>query len=428
MLRLLFVLSLAVTTAGSLLAADWPQWQGPNRDGYSAEKGLRKEWPKEGPKLLWSITDPEIIGTGYGTPAIVGDKLYILGGTTAKKDSKQFVACLNVKDGKPIWKKDITSSDGGYNDGWGGGPRGTPTLDDGFVYVLGPTGDLVCLTADTGDVKWSKNLVKDFKGSIPTWGFSESVLVDDGHVISTPGGKGGMIALDKKTGATVWQCTGFSDGAGYSSIVPTTVGSVKQYVQQTMKSGIGVRAKDGKLLWTVGEIMRKVAVIPTPVVKDGFVFYTAGYGAGCECYKLEADGEGTKATKVYSKNPSVQNQHGGVIGFGDYVFGHSDNNGWICFPFKTGEDLAWKNPGVGKGSIAFADGYFYCYSEGNGTLARIEPSEKAYKEAGKFKIPEVSKLRPNNGKVWAHPVIAAGKLFLRDYEKLFVYDLQNEGS
>lgn len=429
MLRSILTLCFGALTAATFAtAADWPQWRGPNRDGYSAEKNLVKKWPADGPKLLWSITDAEVVGTGYGSPAVVGDRFYILGGTTAKKDSKQFVACLSTKDGKSIWKKEIPTGPGGYSDGWGGGPRATPTVADGYVYVLGPTGDLVCLGADKGDIVWSKNLVKDFKGGIPNWGYSESVLIDDGHAVVTPGGKGGMIALDAKTGEKVWQCTDFTDGAGYSSIIPTTVAGVKQYVQQTMSSGIGVRSKDGKLLWKVGEIKRATAVIPSPVVKDDFVFYTAGYGAGCECFKLTADGDGTKAAKVYSGNKTVANHHGGVISVGDFVYGHSDSSGWVCFPFKSGEDPAWKDKGVGKGSISFADGYLYCYSEGSGTLAVIEPSEKAYKEVGKLKIPETSKLRPNQGKVWAHPVIADGKLFLRDYEKLFVYDLRGQGS
>jgi len=429
-MRSMFLLAAALSVSLSALAqaADWPQWRGPNRDAKSTEKGLLEKWPADGPKLLWSITEPEMIGTGYGDASIVGDRVYILGGTTAKKDSKQFVTCLNVKDGKKIWQQNIESKQAGYSDGWGGGPRGTPTVQDGLVFVLGPTGDLVCLDAKDGKVQWSKNFVTDFGGGIPSWGYSESVLVDGENVICTPGGKGGMMALEKKTGKTVWTCKELTDGAGYSSIVIADIGGVKQYVQQTMKSGVGVRAKDGKLLWQVGDIKRATAVIPTPVVQDGYVFYTSGYGAGCECFKLEKDGEdGTKATKIYS-NKTLQNHHGGVLAIGDYVYGHSDSGGWMCFPFKTGEDPAWKNNGVGKGSVIAAEGYLYCYSESSGTLARVKATEKAYEESGKFTIPEKSKLRPGSGKVWAHPVISNGKLYVRDYEKLFVYDLQNPAS
>ncbi len=407
-------------------AMDWPQWRGPNRDGRSGDTVPATKWPAEGPKLAWSITDPKLIGTGYGSPSVVGDKLFILGATNAKQDATEFVTCLNLKTGQKIWQTELKTTSGKYNDGWGGGPRSTPTVDKDRVYVLGATGDLVCLTADKGKLEWSKNLVKDFGGSIPTWGYSESVLVDGDNVVCTPGNKTGMVALDKKTGKTVWECKEFNDGAGYSSIVIADVGGVKQYVQQTMNSALGVRAKDGKLLWKIsGGIGRRVAVIPSPVVsKDNYVFFTAGYGAGCECIKLEKDGEGTKATVVYDKNKVVANHHGGVLLDGDFIYGHSDSSGWVCFDMKKGgDDAVWKDKGVGKGSVSYASGLLYCYSESDGTLARVKATDKGYEQIDKLKIPQTSKLRPNQGKVWAHPVIANGKLILRDYELLFVYDL-----
>ena len=214
-------LTIAALMASTLFAsaADWPQWRGPNRDGLSAEKGLLKEWPKEGPKLLWAIDSGEAdkIGTGYGSPAVVGDKIYLLGGTSAKQDSKDFAVCLNLKDGSQVWKSEYATTKGGYSDGWGGGPRSTPTVSGDYVYVLGSTGDLVCLTKDTGSTKWAKNLVKDFGGSIPGWGYSESVLIDGDKLICTAGGKAGMIALNKLTGEKVWTTPDLKDGAGYSS-------------------------------------------------------------------------------------------------------------------------------------------------------------------------------------------------------------------
>jgi outer membrane protein assembly factor BamB len=284
----------------------------------------------------------------------------------------------------------------------------------------------VCMTADTGEVKWTKNLVKDFGGGIPQWGYSESVLIDGDTLVCTPGGKGGMVALKKTSGETVWQCKDFTDGAGYSSVVITEAGGVKQYVQQTMaKTGgvIGVRAKDGKLLWQAGEIVRPVAVIPTPVVAGEYVFFTSGYGAGCGCVKLAKDGDGVKATELYKLNKALQNHHGGVVLVGDYVYGHSDAGGWVCFDYKKGGDAVWSKQGVGKGSCTFADGLLYCYSESNGKLARVKATDKAYEEVDSFTIPALSKLRPNQGRVWPHPVIADGKLFLRDFDLLYVYDL-----
>ncbi|MEO2092338.1 MAG: PQQ-binding-like beta-propeller repeat protein, partial [Gemmataceae bacterium] len=312
-MRVVVCLLSAVLFASPAFAADWPQWRGPNRDGHSADKGLIDKFPADGPKLLWKKTELTDVGAGYGQPAVVGGKMYIIGADGAKLDAKEFVTCLNTTDGAKVWQTKLTTSAGKFSDGWGGGPRATPTVDGGFLYVLGATGDLVCMTADKGEVKWSKNLVKDFGGGIPNWGYSESVLIDGDNLICTPGGKGGILAVNKKTGEKVWQCAELDDPAGYSSLVIADIAGVKQYVTQTMKSGVGVRAKDGKLLWKVGGMKRGVAVIPTPIVADGYVFFTAGYGAGCECYKLEKDGDGTKATEVYTKNKVMANHHGGVV-------------------------------------------------------------------------------------------------------------------
>jgi outer membrane protein assembly factor BamB len=420
----LLAMSFAVATAP---AADWPQWRGPNRDGKSADTGLLTSWPKDGPKLLWKLDD---IGTGYGSPAVVGDRIYLIGGDKPKKDSIDTVRCLNVKDGSEIWKQEIGTTPDTYMDNWGGSARATVTVDGDLLYAMGPTGDLVCLNSADGAKVWSKNLKKDFGGQIPTWGYAESVLIDGDALVCTPGKGTGMVALNKKTGETVWECKEFKDIAGYSSIISTTVGTVKQYVQQTMSSAVGVRAKDGKLLWKVGEMKRATAVIPTPIVSDNFAFFTAGYGAGCECYKLEPDGEGTKATKVYSDNKVMGNHHGGVIQIGDYVFGHSDQRGginkWAMFPFKTGgEDPVWSSDKLRKGSVTYADGHFYCYQETDGTVAMIKASTKDWEEVGRFKIPATStKRKGTSGMVWPHPVIANGRLYLRDFELLYAYDVK----
>lgn len=408
---------------GSTVAADWPQWRGPNRDGKSADTGLLKEWPKSGPKLAWKLDD---VGAGYGTPAVVGDRVYLIGAEGKKAGATEFVICLSAADGKQLWKTPIQTTQGKFNDNWGGGTRSTPTVTKDKIFVLGATGDVVCVSVADGKPVWAKNVVKDFGGKIPFWGYSESPLVDGNLVVVTPGVKTGMVALNKDTGETVWQCKEFDDDAGYSSIVPTVVGGVRVYVQQTMKNGVGVRATDGKLLFKVGEIARRTAVIPTPVVDGEGVFYTAGYGAGCEYYKLTADGDGVKAEKVYSKNKVVANHHGGVIELGGKVYGHSDSNGWVCFDYKTGPDEpVWKNKGPGKGSIAYADGHFFCYSESKGELVRIKATPEGWQEAGKFTIPATSQLRKGtSGQIWPHPVVANGKLYLRDYELLFVYDLK----
>lgn len=402
-------------------ATDWTTFRGPNHSGVSPEQ--MGEWPKSGPKLLWQKSEAADIGVGYGSPAVVGGKVFLMGADGTKKNATEFVTCLNAADGKPVWQTKLKTSSGDFLDKWGGGPRCTPTLDGDMVYILGATGDVAALTADKGEVKWTKNLVKDFGGGIPKWGYAESVTIDGDQLVCVPGGKGGMVALNKKTGEPVWQCKELTDEAGYASVVVADVAGTKQYITQTMKAGVGVRAKDGNLLWQAGEIGRRTAVIPTPVVTDdGHVFLTAGYGAGCELFKLSKDGDGVKADKVYTKNPDVVNHHGGVSKVGEFIYGHSDSSGWVCFDFKKGE-VVWKNQGVGKGSMTAVGDSLVCYSENTGKVARVKATDKGYEELGSFTIPAKSKIRPSDGKVWAHPVVIGGKLFLRDYEVLYVYDV-----
>jgi outer membrane protein assembly factor BamB len=309
------------------------------------------------------------------------------------------------------------------------------------VYVLGVVGDLGCFKLSDGSKVWGKNLKADFDGSIPKWGYAESPLVDEGKVVCLAGGKGGMVALDAKTGATVWQCKDFNHDTGYSSAVVADVGGVRQYVTQTMVSGVGVRAKDGKLLWQAGEIKRSVAVIPTPVVADGHVFLTCGYNGGSELVKLEPDGAGgTKATLVYSnKDKLMSNHHGNVVQIGDVIYGHTDHRDdgasdrqkgtWVAINWKTpSTEPLWRSDKLEKGSVTYADGLLYCYGENNGTVVCVKASPTAWEEIGRFNIPQKSKTRPGQGKVWPHPVVANGKLFLRDYEMLYCYDLKAPGS
>ncbi len=413
---------LAAAPASS--AADWPQWRGPNRDGKSPETGLLHALPEGGPKLAWKRESLDEIGTGYGSPAVVGGRLYLIGGSTAKVGAEESVHCLDAATGEPVWTAKLKTSPGKFLDGWGGGPRSTPTVAGDRLYVLGATGDLTCLTVADGKEVWAKNLVKDFGGKVPQWGYSESPLVDGARVVVTPGGKKGVVALDAKTGETAWVTEKLGDDAGYSSLVVAEVGGVRQYVTQTAAHGVGVRASDGKLLWSVGEIGRKIAVIPTPVVAGDLVFFTAGYGAGCELYKLEPEGDGTKATKVYSKNKVVATHHGGVVEYEGKIYGHSDSSGWVCFDYKTGPDEpVWSSKKLDKGSITYADGHFYCYGESKGTLVQIKATPEGWQEVGRFTIPKLSPTRPGQGKVWTHPVVAGGKLYLRDYEHLYCYDI-----
>jgi outer membrane protein assembly factor BamB len=415
---------LLLFTLAPLSAADWPQWGGPNRDGVSPETGLLKAWPKGGPKLAWKA---DLGGVGYGSPAVAGDRLFVAAAEDDKDGKKEFALCLSAKDGSQLWKVELPVGAGGYSTGWGSGPRSTPTADGDAVHFLGPRGVLVRLKTADGSKVWAVNLVKDFGGGTPGWGYSESVLIDGDHLICTPGGKNGTIlALDKKTGKKLWQSKELTDGAAYASIIPADVGGVRQYVTQTDGAAVGVRAKDGKLLWRKADLKRRTAVIPSPVVHDGYAFFTAGYGAGCELFKLTSKGDATTAETVYTKNPVMQNHHGGVVRIGDYVYGYSDTGGqWECVEYKDRDltDPVWKSKALEKGSVIAAGGCLYCYGQGKGECVLAEASPKGWKELGRFTIPEKSKFPRRGGAIWTHPAVANGKLYLRDHEKLFCYEI-----
>ncbi len=421
-------LPIAVCLLCSTLAAgaDWPQWRGPARDGISQETGLLKEWPKGGPKLSWKIN---LGGVGYSSPVVAGKNVFVTAAEDDDKGLKEFLVCLNAEDGKQVWKVDLPNSDGNYNGGWGSGPRATPTLAGDFIYVLGARGDLFCLKAANGNKVWSVNLPKEFGGGIPFWGYSESVLIDGDRVVCTPGGKkGAILALDKATGKKLWQSADLTDAAAYSSIVIATTGGVKQYVTQTATAAVGVRATDGKLLWRKDDLKRAVAIIPTPIVAGNLIFFTSGYGAGCELIKLDASEDGTvKATTEYTQNLLITNHHGGVVQVGDHIYGHTDRGAkWFCYDFKKGgEEFVWESKALGKGSLTVADGMLFCLGEDpkKGTVVLTEANAEGWKETGRFDLPEKSQFPRKAGMIWAHPVVANGKLYIRDHELLFCYDV-----
>lgn len=405
------VLTLAALTLLSPLAnaADWPTWRGPKRDGSSTEKNLLSEWPAGGPELAWKTTG---CGTGYSSVSVANGRVFTMGDGPDGSSVKAF----DEKSGKPVWVSPILGKPGGNYEG----TRCTPTIDGDAVYALGQFGDFVCLDAATGTERWRKNLTKDFGGNYSGWNYTESPLVDGDKVLVTPGGKQGtIVALDKKTGALLWQSKEYTDGAQYSSIIPADISGVHQYIQLTAASVAGVEAATGKLLWRA-ERKGATAVITTPIYANNQVYVTSGYGIGCNAFKITKDADGFKTEEIYA-NKNMANHHGGVILLGDYLYGHSDSKGWICQEFKTG-DIKWSDRGVGKGSIAYADGHFYCRSEGGkGTIALIDASPDGYKETGRFDQPERS------GKnAWPHPVVANGRLYVRDQDLLLSYDVRKK--
>jgi outer membrane protein assembly factor BamB len=342
-------------------------------------------------------------------------------GPSVAEDKDEYVLCFNEADGKFLWKAKLGPAWNSGKDDWQGS-RATPTADGDLLFALSPHGVLACLEAATGKELWRKNLPRDFGGiKGDSWGYSESPLVDGDRLICTPGGPRATLAcLDKKTGRTIWTASVPEDrGAGHASIVVAEIGSTRVYVTTTAGGALGVRASDGKVLWTY-PIDRTTAVIPTPIIRGDLVFFTAGYGRGGALLKQSASGDGVKVEEVYGLNPDLTNKHGGVVLVGDFLYGDSDDKGtpW-CAELASGR-IRWKQRGSGRGSasVTYADGRLYVrYSSGRLVLVPATPD--GYREVGAFDVPHSGR-RPS----WAHPVIAGGRLFLREDDHILCYDLR----
>lgn len=402
------VIALALPASGlSAAAHDWPQWRGPDRSDVSKETGLLKTWPAGGPKRVWLY---EKAGNGYSGPAIANGKFFTLG----TRDGKEILLVLDASTGKELWTANLGSV---LPNNWGNGPRGTPTVDGDRVYAISGLGDVVCVAVADGKLVW-KNSLTGLGGEQPKWGYTESVLVDGDRVLCTPGGsKGAVAALDKATGKLVWQSVDFKDPAHYSSIVPAVINGTPQYVQRTEKSVVGLAAADGKLLWQT-TFPGRTAVIPTPIVRGNEVYVTAGYGSGHKMVRIGAN----NAVEVVYEGKEMKNHHGGVILVGDYVFGHADP-GWLCQDFKTGKSV-WLHREFGKGAIGHADGMLYCLEEKTGNVVLIDASSKGWQEHGRFTLSPQTKIRSPSGAIWTHPVISNGKLYLRDQDIIYCFDVK----
>jgi outer membrane protein assembly factor BamB len=402
--------TLAVTVlAGSaaLGAADWPQWQGPDRTRISKETGLLQEWPSGGPRAIWTADN---LGSGYGSMAVAGDWVFLQG----SRGNSSYVIALDRADGQEVWSEALGPIETRMRSERGAGARGTPTVDGDRLYVLTENGGLACLRTD-GTIMWQRNILTDFGGEQLNWLVSESPLVDGPHVVVTPGGPGaGMVKLDKMTGATVWTAEELSDTAAYSSIIAADVQGVRTYMTFTESAGVGVRASDGKLMFRYPAAANRTANVATPVYADNQVFFASGYGTGGGLLDLTVQDGVVAATEVYFTR-DMRNHHGGMVLVDGYLFGFNDII-LTCLEFATG-NVMWRDRSVGKGSVTYADDRLYIQSENN-VVGLAEATPEAYRETGRFEIPD--KGAPS----WAHPVISDGRLYVRNQDTLLVYDIK----
>lgn len=397
--RLVAVWTILALALG-VLADDWPQWGGPNRDNVSQEKGLAKKWPGGGPQQLWKVGG---LGEGFSSVAVVGDTIF----TTGMENGQGRLYLISTS-GRVIGRKTYgdETKGGGYP-----GPRGTPTVADGRVFVESGEGVLTCFRAKDGQIEWRKDLFDDLGGQQLQWSVAESVLVDGNRVICTPGGSNGtLVALDARNGQTIWRCMSRGGKSAYCSPILVDHNGRKIIVTMVEEGAIGVDAKDGRELWFYQHKNKYSVHAATPVYYQGRVVISSGYGMGAEC--LEMNQAGTSVRKVW-ENKELANHHGGIVGIDGAVVGTGDR-GLVCIDIMTGR-VNWTDRAVGKGSITAAGGQLYVYGE-NGQVGLVDFSAKQFTGlAGRFNVNDGSKQH------WAHPVVANGVLYIRHGDTLIAY-------
>jgi outer membrane protein assembly factor BamB len=402
----------AVVAAGAFAATtttapaqDWPQFRGPNRDGESAEKGLLAEWPEGGPKLLWSVGD---VGMGFTHVSVAGGLIYVTGAV-----DKQGMLRAYTLEGKLKWEA-------AYGQEWTKshpGARSIPTVHDGLVYVASGVGNVACFDAATGKPVWSVKLFEQYEAPEVQWGYAESLLVEDGILICTPcGRKATMVALDRKTGRQVWASPALEQGSSFCSPLLVRHGTKRMIVTMTETAVIAVSPQDGKVLWQHPYQNVRQNHCVTPIYHEGLLYVTSGYGKGAIALAIADDGGSVKQVWEQRRQDPVHGQAVLVDGY-VYASSHQSASGkWSCVEFKTGK-LVWESPGVGKGgSVIYADGMLYCYSE-DGTVGLVRPRPESCQVVSTFKVTQ------GDGTHWAHPTVAGGRLYVRHGRALMCYDI-----
>ena len=382
--------------------AEWFQWRGPNRDGHSDETGLLKEWPPKGPPQVWRTTGA---GTGFASFSASGGKLFTLGA----RGNVEYVIAFDAASGKRVWE---TPNGQRFRNEMGDGPRSTPTIEGPRLYAFGGTGELSCLDTATGTKIWSVNVVQQFGGTTPYWGYSESpLIVGDRIVLNAGGRKASIVAVNKADGKTIWQ--NHNDAAGYSSPMLLRTGSLQQVVFFTGQRALAVDPRDGRLLWSYNRASNNTANIATPIVRGNRVFFSSDYGTGAALLDVKAAGNVASAEEVYFTR-EMRNHHASSVVVGDYIYGFSSSI-LTALKFDTG-DLAWRNRSVGKGSLIYADERLYLYSE-QGVVGLADASPTEYRERGRFSIQQTGP------PTWSHPIITNGRLIIRDQDNVYAYDI-----
>ena len=405
---------LVILSSSILLSADWNAFRGPDGNSKSPDTGLLKKWEPNGPKLLWSI---DTIGMGYSAVSIASDRIYVNGNV----GDYSMVFCLD-KNGKEIWKENngpAHAATRSYP-----GTRGTPTIDGNLVFDVSPLGEVACFNAQTGEKIWNRNVMKDYDAPMPMWFLGHSVVVEGDLLISLVGGPRHLaIAMDKKTGKTVWAAPAAPDSAptGYTTPYLFEFEGIRVVVVMSNATVEGLDPKTGRRLFSIPWRNARNVHCTMPIYHNGHLFLTTGYDQGvAKLFKLTKNADDTlKLDEVWSE-PQFNNHHGGVVLVGDHVYGTNHNGSWCSINFMTG-DVGYLSRGASKGSAHYADGLIFGLTEDDKTVLLVKPEPKQFVLLSSFELPNDAE-----GKSWAHPVVFGGRLYLRHAQYLYCYDVREQ--
>ena len=384
----------------------WPEFHGPGRTNISPEKGLLKKWPEGGPLLVWKYSE---CGIGYSGVSITQGMIF----TAGDFDYVEMILALDM-EGKLLWK----SPNGEAWRGASPGSRTTPTYDDGVLYQMSPKGRLAAYEALSGKELWAVDLRSRFDARYGIWALAENVIVDGNKILCMPGGpKGRVVALDKRTGETIWVNTEIEHTAAYCSPVVVTHRGVRQLITMTQKSVLGVEVETGKLVWSAPFVPRSPQNALTPVFQDGYVFVACGHSSGGTLMKIDPDSR--SASRMWYRE-DLDNCHGGAVLVDGKLFGCGCRQGgkkFYCVDFLTGKTIKLDST-LGKVGISSADGMLYCLNH-QGTMSLLAVTADGFDIVSQFNLK-----RKSSNSYLAHPVICGGRLYLRCHDDLFVYDIR----
>jgi outer membrane protein assembly factor BamB len=388
------------------MAADWPQFLGPARNGTTTETGLLQSWGEKGPPIVWQ----KEVGEGFSAPVVVGERLILF----HRIGDEEVVECLNAGNGKELWKhRDPTK----YVDplSKGDGPRSTPLIDGDRVYTLSPGGRLLCLKLADGDKVWQRELLKDYKVPPSYFGVGTSPILESGRLLVNVGGRdAGIVAFDADTGKEVWKAT--EDGASYSSPAAADIDGVRHVIFLTRQGIVSLDPVNGNVRFHKRWRSRMDASVnaATPVVLGDRLFFTACYDTGAILVRAKKDG----IEELWSNNRSLSCHFGTPVYHDGYLYGfdgrQEHGTELRCVEASTGK-VQWSRQGFGCGSMILAEGNLIVLSE-KGELASIECKSDKYREKARAAV----LTEPCR----AHMALANGRLYARDNRKLVCWKMK----